>query len=103
MGSACPFCLQLHFHFKQLIVAAVPRGPVEKTFKAFLLLYSPMLMAPAVATLCQLESARWIECFFAFLTKSGSPPLPTCPHFELKLVKNIARSQLETSTSGAQH
>lgn len=37
----CPFRLQLHFHFKQLIVVAMPRGPVEKTFTAFLLILRP--------------------------------------------------------------
>lgn len=37
----CPFRLQLHFNFKQLIVVAMPRGPVEKTFTAFLLILRP--------------------------------------------------------------
>lgn len=44
----CPFRLQLHFHLNKLIVAAMPRGPVEEAFKAvpFCSFYGPQTMAP---------------------------------------------------------
>lgn len=65
----CPFSLQLHFHFKQLIVVAVPRGPVAETFKAvpFCSFYGPQTMAPLVESLCQLEldnAALWFKSHF---------------------------------------
>lgn len=53
----CPFRLQLHFHLKQLIAVAVPRGPVEETFKAvpFCSFYGPRTMAPWAGLPRQLE------------------------------------------------
>ena len=53
----CPFHLQLHFHFEQLIVVAVPGGAVEETFKAvpFCSFYGPQTVAPLVGPACQLK------------------------------------------------
>lgn len=72
--SCCPFRLQLHFHFKQLIVVALPRGPQEETFKAlpFCSFYGPQTMAPLLGPLCQQELDTTVLCYLLFFSFLGS-------------------------------
>lgn len=65
----CPFRLQLHFHFKQVIVVAMPRGPAYKTFKAFLLILRPSNRGTTGWPLSQQlldTAAPWIKCYNFF-------------------------------------